>query len=64
VLHALDILIHEDSLAVTSGGVTALQVAGVGYDFDREFFLIHLDQPLVPNQTVTFSIKFVRYLAE
>jgi hypothetical protein len=59
VLHALDILIHEETVVVTSGA-TALNVVGVGYDFDREFVVFHLDAPLVPGQTLSLQLKFVR----
>jgi hypothetical protein len=59
VLHALDILIHEESVVVTSGA-TALKVVGVGYDFDREFVVFHLDAPLFPGQTLSLELKFVR----
>ena len=60
VMHALDIIIDEESVSVTRGSTTPISLTGVGYDYDREFLILHLDTPLAPGQTVNINMKFVR----
>jgi hypothetical protein len=61
-MHALEIQIDEDSVRLSSGS-TPIQLSGVGYDFDREFLILHVDKPLAPGQIINISMKFTRYVS-
>ena len=56
-MHINDILVHESEVRV-SVGETELEIAGHGYDEERQFYIIHLAEQLQVGTTITVGIGY------
>ena len=56
-MHISDILIHESEVRV-SFGESELEIAGHGYDEERQFYIIYLGERLQAGATITVGISY------
>merc|ERR1711962_408781 len=56
-MHISDILIHESEVRV-SFGEGELEIAGHGYDEERQFYIIYLGERLQAGATITVGISY------
>ena len=63
-LHAADLKINNDTVAVTDESGDSVRVTGVKYDKDREFFIINLDSRLQMNSVYFINIEYTAYLRD
>ncbi|XP_037093237.1 aminopeptidase N-like [Pollicipes pollicipes] len=64
-VHVKDMTVYNDSVTVrdvTTG--TSLDIAGVRYDADREFFIVLLSQPVTAQHKYDVFIRFVGSLSD
>merc|ERR1711884_948861 len=61
VMHTRDTYINEDSIAV-SQDLVDFNIASVGFDVDRDFVIIYLEESLLPNQPFSLHMDFVSQL--
>ena len=63
-LHAKELIIDEDSVAVQSidQQTNIQEVVGHEYDIDREFYVIHLTDKLMEGTDYALSIEFTSIL--
>ena len=59
VLHSLDTEILEESVELLLDGFS-LELAGVGYDYDREFLILYTAETLTPDLPLKIHIEFIR----
>ena len=59
VLHSLDTEILEESVELLLDGFS-LELAGVGYDYDREFLILYTEETLTPDLPLKIHIEFIR----
>lgn len=56
-LHLNDIVVHEEEVTVTSGEGSNIPITGHGYDAQRQFYIIYLDDNH-PSMNFTLSIPY------
>lgn len=68
VLHSKNTLILEDSISIVSAlDQEPLNITAFEYDLEREFFIIHLEDPLeyeTFSDEYTLSMDFIAYLSD
>ena len=56
-MHAKDIAISEHTVTVKKADGTVMQVKGFEYGFERDFFIIHLMQPMPFDEELTIEMQ-------
>ena len=56
-MHAKDIAIDESSVKVTKANGDVMKIKGFEYGFERDFFIVHLMQPLPLDEDLTIEMK-------
>ncbi len=67
VLHAKDIAIKEDTVRVTDGLADEEKIVGHGYDLDREFYIVYLENEMSSaelQKSYTISMEFTAWLGD
>ena len=63
-VHAADLSINNDTVVVADEDGNSLDVEGVQYDKDREFFIINLSEQLIVGKMYTVEISYIAYLKD
>ena len=63
-LHAADITIDNDTVAVFDNDGNTMDVAKISYDKDREFVIIHLGSPMSQDSDYFIKISYTAYLKD
>ena len=56
-MHAKDIAINEKTVTVKRANGETIQIKGFEYGFERDFFIIHLMQPMNFNEEMTIEMQ-------
>ena len=57
-LHAVDLAIDHDKVAVTETSGENVKVENIEYEVEREFFIIHLNERLMPGKSYMVTIEY------
>ncbi|XP_023321022.1 aminopeptidase N [Eurytemora carolleeae] len=63
VMHTRDTYIDEESVLVSMDGFK-LTVSSVGYDKERDYLILYLEEPLTANLPLTISFHFISQLQD
>ena len=63
-LHAADLSIENDTVAVMEKGGNDVDIFNYDYDLDREFFIINLNSGLEAGKTYVIKIHYTAFLKD